>query len=400
MALSPKQQEELKEKHIKIIKDAYKIRDEEWLAWSDIAPRVWISTTQLERIKRRYPRDEASIEIKNAWFDAEDWDLTHAWKTPKGISAFVKKKAVVIDYVKVINDVLASYEFEKVEIKKTTQSNQIALKATISDAHIWLDPNPKGNWLFQYEYNQELYKKNMQGVYKNILKEHATYWDFDFIIVQDLWDALDGYNSETTRWWHKLDQNMTEEEVFSTYIWSNVNIIENILQSWITKKLIMRYIGNDNHSGKFGRMAHMTIEGVINKIYGKWTVEFQLCTRFMQHFTYWDHCFIVTHGRDEKHCKSWLPYRLTPQAINFIHQYISHYKIDSKYIHIEKWDLHQIGFEKTKEFDYRNYMSFAPWSAWVAHNFGDSYSGYSISVIPKKTNEISHTDYFLDYKVK
>ena len=45
-------------------------------------------------------------------------------------------------------------------------------------------------------------------------------------------------------------------------------------------------------------------------------------------------------------------------------------------------------------------MSFAPPSSWVQHNFGDSYSGYSIQVIPKNTNEISHTDYFLDYKKK
>lgn len=35
---------------------------------------------------------------------------------------------------------------------------------------------------------------------------------------------------------------------------------------------------------------------------------------------------------------------------------------------------------------------------WVQHNFGDCYSGYSIQVIPKYENEISHTDYFFDYK--
>lgn len=43
-------------------------------------------------------------------------------------------------------------------------------------------------------------------------------------------------------------------------------------------------------------------------------------------------------------------------------------------------------------------MSFAPPSSWCQINFGDSYSGYSIQVVPKYSNEISHTDYFLDYK--
>jgi hypothetical protein len=41
-------------------------------------------------------------------------------------------------------------------------------------------------------------------------------------------------------------------------------------------------------------------------------------------------------------------------------------------------------------------MSFAPPSAYVQNNFGDSYSGYSIQVVPKYSSEISHTDYFFD----
>ena len=89
---------------------------------------------------------------------------------------------------------------------------------------------------------------------------------------------------------------------------------------------------------------------------------------------------------------------LTDKAINFINQYLDHYGINSKYIHIEKWDLHRLGYERNVRFDYRNYMSFAPWSAWVAHNFGDTYSGYSIDIIAKDSNETAHQDFFLDYK--
>jgi hypothetical protein len=95
-----------------------------------------------------------------------------------------------------------------------------------------------------------------------------------------------------------------------------------------------------------------------------------------------------------------LPLELNDKAITFINDYIDHYEIKTPYIHIEKGDLHRIGYSRSKKFDYRNYMSFAPPSTWVQHNFGSGYSGYSLDVIPKLSGEISHTDYFFDLNKK
>jgi hypothetical protein len=120
----------------------------------------------------------------------------------------------------------------------------------------------------------------------------------------------------------------------------------------------------------------------------------------MEHFQYGDHTFILTHGKDAKHMFKGLPYNLNDKATSFINDYIDHYNINTKYIHVEKGDLHRIGYDRTKKFDYRNYMTFAPPSAWVSHNFGDCYSGYSIQTIPKFSGEISHTDYYFDLKKK
>ena len=120
----------------------------------------------------------------------------------------------------------------------------------------------------------------------------------------------------------------------------------------------------------------------------------------MEHFTYGNHTFILTHGKDSKYMNRGLPFELNPTAINFINDYIEHYEIKTKYIHLEKGDLHRVGYSRTKKFDYRNYMSFAPPSAWVQHNFGDCYSGYSIQVVPKWNDEISHTDYFFELNKK
>jgi hypothetical protein len=93
-----------------------------------------------------------------------------------------------------------------------------------------------------------------------------------------------------------------------------------------------------------------------------------------------------------------LPKELNDKTIKFINDYIEHYDINSKYIHLDKGDLHTSAYQRTKKFDYRNYMSFAPPSAWVQHNFGDCYSGYSIQIIPKYNNEVAHTDYYFEMK--
>jgi len=76
--------------------------------------------------------------------------------------------------------------------------------------------------------------------------------------------------------------------------------------------------------------------------------------------------------------------------------YIYEKNITSKYIHLDKGDLHQLAYDRARRFDYRNFMSFAPPSNWVQHNFGVSYCGYSVQEIPKFSNDVRHTDIFFD----
>lgn len=301
------------------------------------------------------------------------------------------------DIVWTVSRLISEAKIDKVFLPKIKKGEQ-ALKVTISDTHVWLNPNPDWKGLFQYEYNTQLFMDWIEQVYNSVYKEYQTHWAFDLVLIQDLWDGLDWRNGFTTRGWHQLDQNMDNMSAFETYVMGKVRLIESIFKAGITDKIIVRDVCQDNHSGDFWLIANFTIQKIIDRTFGEWKIEFQRITRFMEHFTYGDHCFILTHGKDEKHMKSWLPFRLTEKAINFITDYIEHYGINSKYIHIEKGDLHQIWYERKKRFDYRNHMSFAPGSAWVAHNFGDTYSGYSIDIIPKYSSSIAHTDYFIDYK--
>jgi hypothetical protein len=191
---------------------------------------------------------------------------------------------------------------------------------------------------------------------------------------------------------------MDNIEAFKTYVFGKLDLIERLHEAGIAHKVYIRNVSNCNHAGDIGYAANIAIQMIIERTYDKEAVEFYILEKFMEHFTYGDHAFILTHGKDKEYMKHGLPYKLDPKSIKFISDYIQHYDIASKYIHIEKGDLHQIGYDRTKRFDYRNFMSFAPPSAWSQNNFGDSYSGYSIQVIPKFSSEIAHTDYFFEFQ--
>jgi hypothetical protein len=316
----------------------------------------------------------------------------------KGKHYSIHAKANELSYLQAIEDIIKDLPKRKLKaIKQAKKKNLIACKATLSDMHIGLDPNPGGRALFGYEYSAEIFRGNLDKVYSSIIKEYNRYGKFDLLVLDDLGDGLDGWNGMTTRGGHSLPQNMDNVTCFKTYVFGKLDLIERLYEANIANKIYVRNVSNCNHSGDFGYTANVAIQMIIERTYEKEAVEFYILEKFMEHFEYGSHTFILTHGKDREYMKQGLPYKLDNKAIKFISDYIEHYNITSKYIHIEKGDLHQIGYDRTKRFDYRNFMSFAPPSAWSQNNFGDSYSGYSIQVIPKHENEISHTDYFFEF---
>jgi hypothetical protein len=357
-------------------------------------------------------RNRGIKEVSNALGIAES-SIKHLWheirdeEGKKKGNAFVKnpdyKEPELIEVTKSLENAIESVlsKFKKEDYifyPNQHESNLKALKVTISDDHVGLEPNPNGNGLFKYDYNAEIYSNSYQKVFNSIVKEFNTHGKFDLLLFDNLGDEQDGFNGLTTRGGHKLPQNMSNAEVFETCIDVKVRIIKSLVENNIANKIILRKVTNDNHSGDFGHTINLAVKKIINLIYSNDIVEVETLTRFLEHRIYGDHCFILTHGKDANQMFKGLPLKLDDRTINYINDYIRFYDIKSKYIHVEKGDLHQIGYNKCNTFDYRNFMSFAPPSSWVQHNFGDCYSGYSIQVIPKFENEISHTDYFLDYK--
>ena len=367
-----------------------RMTQKEFAAWQAFKESDYV-VEQLSELKKQC--DKEGIPIK---------DVRSYWHKSEHFSIFAKPKENPLnDILERFDDLVDHYANGK---KRTIPEGKIeanrALKVTTTDDHVGLEPNPKGKSLFQYEYNADVYRRSMDEVYQSIMKEFKTYGRFDFLLLDNLGDQEDGWQGKTTRGGHDLPQNMTVDEVFDVVVDTKVNMIIELAESGVAEKIIARKCVNDNHSGDFGHLVNKAVAKIINMIYDEEFVEVETLTRFMEHRFYGDHCWILTHGKDEEHMRSGLPLHLNNKTVNYINDYIDFYDLTSKakFIHVDKGDLHRIGYDKVKRFDYRNYMSFCPPSGWQQTNFGDGYSGYSVQVVPKFDNEIAHTDYFLNYE--
>lgn len=393
------------------IKYALELYQEGTRSKSQIAREVKVKfnlDSDIETLRKRISRniienEHSGLKSECETIGAPISGVTRYWVKTKTHSTLVDipKEEYAKSILDAVSDIVSNYNPDKLRsIKKQKIDSPVSIKATVSDMHVGLEPNPGGTSLFAYEYNEAIFKQNLDKVFNSLCKEHDNHGRFDILVIDDLGDGLDGWNGHTTRGGHPLDQNMSNEEMFRVFVEGKLALIENCIQAGIANEVIVRNVANDNHSGSFASIANMTIQMLLNRTYSQDDVKFHILNRFMEHFQYGDHTFILTHGKDAKHMFKGLPYNLNDKATSFINDYIDHYNINTKYIHVEKGDLHRIGYDRTKKFDYRNYMTFAPPSAWVSHNFGDCYSGYSIQTIPKFSGEISHTDYYFDLKKK
>lgn len=333
--------------------------------------------------------------IENKFIPSDNW--AYGWLKTEEASIFIKNnKDLFIQIEDIENAVKMAVEnFKPLNLPKLKQTNNKALRGVISDAHIGMDTNIE-DAMFGFEYGEDVFKRHLNMFFNSLKEKIDFYGSFDLIIIDDLGDGLDGFNEETTRGGHKLQQNMTNKQAWSAYVTNKLDTILKIINLNGASKYEFRNVCNDNHVGDWGWSANMAIKMVLEQTFNN--VKYYVLNRPMEHFVYGKHTFILTHGKDKNlMMKNW-SYHLTDKIANMIRQYIDHHNISTPYIHLDKGDLHKLAFDREPKFDYRSFMSFAPPSAWIQANFGVSYCGFSVQVIPKDTNEIQHTDVFFDLK--
>lgn len=319
-----------------------------------------------------------STELDNIDFKK----VKHYWKKEKGLSVFVKNdpEETKLD----LNDLKDFIKNLKLDIKteiKPVKSNK-TLRIILTDIHVGMQPNENSYSPYNYKWDKLELTKRKLSIIESVteLKEQ-----FEEIHLIDLGDFTDGFNNETTRGGHKLSQNMSNREQFETAFEFKTSLLL-LLQQYFKCKVVNYNAINCNHSADLDYIVNSSIETYIQQINPN--IKVVNIESFFGHYTHYNHTFIVTHGKDEKHMKFGLKPRLDEKGKTLLEDYVRQYNLQGR-ITVEKGDSHlQLIDEFTsKVLDYNNYLAFSPPSAWVQTNFGSSKSGFNLMIINSENND-------------
>ena len=338
--------------------------------------------TSSEQIKT--PEDLfKAIELdETKWICSSFWSI---YKNGKwNISAFIKAKVSFNPIEEYTRYLESSGDWEPLEILK--EEGDSVLLVYLSDRHI--GAATKANSMLENEYSAEIYRQRMSKVLSEVLRLHEVN-EFKTIIVVDLGDTVDGMNGKTTRGEHLLPQNMSNREVFYTFMDVELEFMEVIRNQ--TKAEVVRYtMGDSNHGGDFEWMCHKSLEYALRK---ETDIKIYTGDKFIEHFFVGDHCFMICHGKDSEDMKFPLPKTLNDKTENWIKSYMDAKGITSKYVHFIKGDLHSLTCEYGRFFRYKNVPSLYGSSKWVHTNFMQNTRAVSFEII-QNNNLTEHTLFF------
>lgn len=349
------------------------------------------------------PRSPQEI-IELHRIDTNVWKLSQYWSKEKSsgwqVSAmFVAKKPEDLTTEELLSELTSIFTDDSFVTYKipTVANNKKALMVYLSDKHIGADT--KEDAIYDNEYNRKVVRQRLAGVYNKILEATTMFGQFEDIYICDLGDTMDGWNGYTTRGGHKLPQNMSNKEAFMTFIQEHKIFFDKLFMSEFASNYHVVSQTNDNHGGDYTYIANQALNLYINTAFPE--VEVVVMTKFLDHFTYGLHTFILTHGKDSEDLKSGLPLQLNAKTENFINKYIQYHKIDTDLpIHVIKGDLHSESQQLGLNFRYRNVLSMYGSSKWTMSNFGPNHAGVSFDIVQKNAKGVYSFYLLFDLKGK
>ena len=252
-----------------------------------------------------------------------------------------------------------------------------------SDKHV--GAKTEKDSIYENEYNREVFKNRMLASIVPCVEAHHNLGRFDKIVYVDLGDSLDGWDGYTTRGGHKLPQNMNNVEAFTTYIEESLSFFDTLISLNLANSYEFIAQVNDNHSGNFGQIANETLARILNLKYPQ--IKTTIFSKFVDHFIYGGHTFMLCHGKDSEDLKHGLPFIPTDKVSDWIREYISEKKINTEYKHFIKGDLHQSNSFTLKWGRYKNVLSLYGGSKYIHNNFGNNKGGLCYDIIWKHTSK-------------
>jgi len=336
------------------------------------------SSSSKESVKKEVKED--NLEIKSAWqLPNGEWRYSLKPKKEDEMDPEDFWKSFKEEIFELLSDVSPNIFQEK---NIDSKQKEKGLFIWTADKHVGLEL-PKDT-LYSDNYDYTTFRNRMFKIISEIKKEYGDKY-YDELVISDLGDPLDGYNKQTTRGGHALPQNMNNKEQFLTYIKVHKEFYEELIRLNIAKHFTILNVSNDNHSGDFGYFAFEVLKTYFNIKYP--TVTFKIFDKFIDHYVFGNHCFMLSHGKDSEDMKANLPYILNNKTENFINEYIDRKNLHAYYNHFKKGDLHTYGEQTAKRFSYTNVPSIVGSSKWTQHNFGYSQPGCLIEEVDKYKNK-------------
>ena len=319
------------------------------------------------------------MKVKSAWQGGSGGEMRYSYEREKGNDIDPKELRKEI-----LESLTKSIKPHKLRPIKGS-SNQKGLFLFTSDKHV--GAHTKESSIYQNQYDEKVFTERMMTLLAECQHQKKLHGKFDTLVFMDLGDPLDGYNGQTTRGGHDLPQNLTSREQFDVYVKVHRMFFDRLVEMDIASNIKFVAVTSDNHSGAFGYCSNRGVDIYLEVRHPD--VERMVIDKFLDHFTYGDHTYIVTHGKDEEDLRSGLPLRITPQVENYINDYINVKGISTPYIHFVKGDLHQSSVEYAKRFRYKNVMSMYGSSKWIHTNYGSGTAGVDFEIVEKFGSRIS-----------
>ena len=243
------------------------------------------------------------------------------------------------------------------------KETNVAQIINIADVHLGMDIS---NDLFGFSWNAKDYYARLDIMLSIINNDKH-------VIINQLGDFTDGHNGETTRGGHKLPQNMSSKETIDLGVKSFLYLLDNIESEQIT----INWLTNSNHPGVIDYAIGYTLSKIVAYRYSN--VTFNLIEDFFFGFNVGHHCFLLHHGKDDKHMNRGFGRFLNDKECNTIRAMIHHKNLIYQTT-VLRGDLHQYSDVEYPGFRDIITPSFANPSAWVQFNFGQNNCGGFTSI--------------------
>jgi hypothetical protein len=273
---------------------------------------------------------------------------------------------------------------EQLRIEKKEISNKTALCIHLSDMHV--GAHTPYDSIYKNNYNKEEVEKRLGIVLTKISEQHKLFGRFERVIINNLGDSIDGFDRQTVRRHHELSQNMDNKQQYNVFIECMLAFFDTLHKMDVANNIDYHAVTNDNHSGSAGYIANKTLKYVFNERYPDMNVD--IFEKFIQHYTCFNHTFILTHGKDERHQKYGHPLVIDKKTELYFDEYIRINKITNQNISICKGDLHQSATTYGKGFRYKSIPSFYGSSDYIHINYGNTPAAFEYEIIREDSDDI------------